>query len=168
MDQVKSTRVKSRLIRVVLHPFIHLSMNLRSVFQSGGQRVPAKTAIRYCLFCSCMKCSDGPTSGADWDAGAGADAHSSRRRSEGRFKVRIHTAAHPNRQQKPPDHNTLKAKQAASTHRHKQPRYAPLIFLPSLAIFGAATLDIADGAVGDHAGEEERVEPGERGVEAGD
>lgn len=54
------------------------------------------------------------------------------------------------------------------THRDEQVRHPGLVLAPRVTILCAAALDVACGAVGDHAAEEEGVEPGEGAAEAGD
>lgn len=51
---------------------------------------------------------------------------------------------------------------------YEQIRNLSLILLPRLAVLRLAPLHVPDGAVGDHACEEGRVEPGQGAVEAGD
>jgi hypothetical protein len=51
---------------------------------------------------------------------------------------------------------------------NEQVRHLALILLPSFSVFGPALLDVPNGTMNDHAGEEEGVEPWEWRVEPGD
>lgn len=55
-----------------------------------------------------------------------------------------------------------------STHGNEQVGDLTLIFEPSLAVLGATPLDVTQSTVRDHAGEEQRVEPGEGAGESSD
>lgn len=55
----------------------------------------------------------------------------------------------------------------ASTYGNEEVGHASLILEPGVAVLEAAAVDITRGAVGNHAQEEDRVEPGEGAVEAG-
>lgn len=54
------------------------------------------------------------------------------------------------------------------THGNKQVGHLLLILNPGLAVLGSAPLDVTQGAVADHTGKEERVEPGEWAFKPGD
>lgn len=58
--------------------------------------------------------------------------------------------------------------EGGETYGNEQIGHLALVFQPGFAVLGATTLDVTQGAVGDHAGEEERVEPGEGARETGD
>jgi hypothetical protein len=51
---------------------------------------------------------------------------------------------------------------ARITYRNKKVRKTPFVLQPRIAILGTAPLNVSRSAVGNHADEEERVEPGER------
>lgn len=59
-------------------------------------------------------------------------------------------------------------RQLHQTHRNKQIRHLALVLLPRLSIFRSALLNIPNGTMYDHAGEEQWIEPREGRVEAGD
>lgn len=54
------------------------------------------------------------------------------------------------------------------THRNEQVWNLSFVLEPGLPVLGAATLDITQGPVADHARKEDRVEPREGTAEAGD
>lgn len=61
-----------------------------------------------------------------------------------------------------------KAAQWEGTHWNEEVGHLSLILEPGLAVLGSAPLDITQSTVGDHASEEQRVEPWEGAGEAGD
>lgn len=54
------------------------------------------------------------------------------------------------------------------TYGNEQVRHLSLILGPSFTVLVPAALDIAQGAVADHSGKEDRVEPREGALEASD
>lgn len=62
----------------------------------------------------------------------------------------------------------LSRTRSEDTYGNKQVRNQSRILIPISSILGLAPLDISVRSVNDHAGEEERVEPGKRTAEAGD
>lgn len=58
--------------------------------------------------------------------------------------------------------------QSRVTYRNEQVGHLSLILGPSLTVLGATPLDVTQGTVRNHCGEEDRVEPGEGAREAGD
>jgi hypothetical protein len=86
----------------------------------------------------------------------------------------LHPLYHSRRRNPPPspggkgDEIEKLGRNDLATHRNEQIWHPPLILVPSLAILGPAALDVPGRTVGDHAREEEWVEPWEGGSGAGD
>lgn len=55
-----------------------------------------------------------------------------------------------------------------STYGDEEVWNSLLVLCPCLTILGSAALNVTHGTVGNHTGEEDRIEPGERTLEAGD